>query len=87
MVGYTCNPSTHVEAGSEVQGLPWFHEEFKSTLGYKRPYLKSENTHYQAVFQNGKENLGFSPIIFFPKMMFLLLDLALYPLLDFKTSG
>lgn len=34
MVGYTCNPNTHVEAGgSEVQGLPWFHEEFKSTLG------------------------------------------------------
>lgn len=58
--GHTCNPRNHEEArGSEVQGHPWLYEGFKSTLGYKKLYLKNKSPHYQAVFQNGKENLGF----------------------------
>lgn len=28
---------------SEVQGHPWLHGEFRSSLGYKKPCLKNKN--------------------------------------------
>jgi hypothetical protein len=44
MVIQTCNLSTwQVEAGeSRVQGHPWLYSEFKTSMGYMRLFLKSE---------------------------------------------
>lgn len=79
MVGYTCNPSTQVEARNQ---------KCKVILGYmgssdpvwdtRSLISKIKISISRQLFKMGKENLGFSPNIFFiPKMMFLLLDSAL----------
>lgn len=41
IVVYTCNLNTReVETGgSELQGHPWLHREFKTSLGYRGPCL------------------------------------------------
>jgi hypothetical protein len=42
-VGHALNPSTlEVEARSGVQGQTQLHSEFESSLGYRRPCLKSK---------------------------------------------
>lgn len=44
MVTHTCNSSTQeVEAaGSGIQGHPWLHSEFESSLGYVKLCLKNK---------------------------------------------
>ena len=44
MVLHTCNSSTQEmkSGGSDVQGDPWLHSEFKAILGYPRLCLKEK---------------------------------------------
>lgn len=45
VVTHTCNPSIwEVEAGrSGVQGQPQLHREFKTYLGYRKPFKQTKN--------------------------------------------
>lgn len=51
VVSLTCNPSTQVaeEGASRVQSEPWLLSEFKTSLGYMRPYVKQTNKNPQRV--------------------------------------
>lgn len=51
VVSLTCNPSTQVaeEGASRVQGEPWLLSEFKTSLGYVRPYVKQTNKNPERV--------------------------------------
>lgn len=47
-----------------MQGHPWLHGEFRSSLRYKKPFSKIKISISRQLFKMGKENLGFSPNIF-----------------------
>lgn len=52
IVGYMCNPTSwEVEpGGSDTQGHPGLHHEFKANLGHPKPYLKQRNKQTNKIY-------------------------------------